>query len=98
MMKPIKLFAISRALRAVVVSLLMLPAISGVAQDAWNNLPIRALLLSAPDHDDVQLFCKFVRDALPKEGVNTLVVRFGYRYQFASHPELAAYGALSKDE
>lgn len=64
----------------------------------WNELPVRALLLSAPDQQDVPLFCQFVREALPKEGVNTLVLRFGYRYQFESHPELAAFGALSKDE
>src|SRR4051812_16703057 len=66
--------------------------------ETWNDLPIRALLLSAPDSTDVSLFCKFIRDALPREGVNTLVVRFGYRYQFESHPELAAPGALTKAE
>src|SRR6185295_13708732 len=42
--------------------------------------------------------CKFVREALPQEGVNTLVLRFGYHYQFASHPELAAPGALSRTD
>jgi hypothetical protein len=35
---------------------------------------------------------------LPKEDVNTLVVRFEYQYKFQSHPELADTNALSKDE
>lgn len=69
-----------------------------IAQEAWNELPIRALLLSVPESQDVPLFCKFIRDALPKEGVNTLVVRFEYQYQFKTHPELAGPGALSRDE
>lgn len=77
--------------------LLIAGQVGAFAGEAWNELPIRALLLSAPAPADVPLFCKFVRDALPKEGVNTLVVRFNYHYQFESHSELAAPGALSKD-
>ncbi|BDI29021.1 hypothetical protein CCAX7_10720 [Capsulimonas corticalis] len=69
-----------------------------VASEPWNDLPIRALLLTAPPPEDLDLFCGFIRDALPKEGVNTLVVRFRYQYQFQSHPELADIGALSRDQ
>lgn len=65
---------------------------------AWSDLLVRALLLSAPATKDVSLFCDFVREALPKEGVNTLVLRIEYRYQFKSHPELADFDALSHDD
>lgn len=41
-------------------------------------------------------YVRFIRDALPKEGVNVLVMEFDYRYQFASHPEVADQDALSK--
>ena len=44
------------------------------------------------------MFCQFVRDTLPKEGVNTLVLRIEYRYQFKCHPELADIDALSHDD
>ena len=71
---------------------------SVAGDDAWNNLPIRALLLSAPEPRGVSLLCKFIRDALPKENVNTLVLRIEYQYQFQSHPELAGDGALSKSD
>ncbi|HTI97448.1 MAG TPA: family 20 glycosylhydrolase [Dongiaceae bacterium] len=63
---------------------------------AWSDLPIRALLLSAPETKDLALFCKFIREALPREGVNTLVLRIEYRYQFQSRPELADFDALSR--
>jgi hypothetical protein len=71
---------------------------TGAAENAWNDLPVKALLLAAPDRADVPLFCKFVREALPKEGVNTLVLRINYSYHFESRPELAESGALSKEE
>ncbi|MQY78252.1 MAG: hypothetical protein GH151_03530 [Bacteroidetes bacterium] len=67
-------------------------------QETYENLPIRALLLAAPDSEDLPLFTKFIREALPGEGVNVLVVRFRYQYEFESHPELADSGALSKEE
>jgi hypothetical protein len=66
--------------------------------ETWNILPVRALLLSAPAPGDVPLFCEFIRKALPAEGINTLVVRFRYSYQFKSHPELADMRAISKEQ
>src|SRR6185369_6272302 len=66
--------------------------------ESWADLPIRALLLSVPDRKDVDLFCNFVRETLPKEGVNTLVLRIEYSYQFQSHPELATDNAISKED
>jgi hypothetical protein len=68
------------------------------AQEDWNKLPVRALLLFAPAPDDVDLLCRFVKDDLPKEGVNTLVMMIDYRYQFRSHPELADRNALSETQ
>lgn len=66
--------------------------------EPWEQLPVRALLLSAPDPQDVPLLCRFIREALPREGVNVLVLRIRYRYQFKSHPELADSNALSEKD
>jgi hypothetical protein len=71
---------------------------ASAGRETWRDLPIRALLLSVPSADDLSLFCKFVREALPKEGVNTLVLRIEYQYQFEGRPELAGAGALSKTQ
>jgi hypothetical protein len=64
----------------------------------WNKLPVKALLLTVPDPEDVPEFCQFIKEALPKEGVNTLVLRIRYSYQFKSHPELADKKALSEQQ
>jgi hypothetical protein len=71
------------------------PAIAGAT---WSDLPVRALLLSPPQPEKIVSFCNFVRDVLPKEGVNTLVLRFEFQYQFQRHPELADRNALSNGD
>jgi hypothetical protein len=88
--------------RAAVVIAMLLLGLNVTAQQKsqtnYNQLPVKALLLTVPDSKDVPMFCDFIRDALPKEGVNTLVLRIRYKYKFKSHPELADQGALSEQE
>src|SRR5579859_2519076 len=62
------------------------------------DLPVRGLHLSAPDKADLELCTSFIRDVLPKEGVNTLVMEFGYQYRFKSHPEVAEPGSLALED
>ena len=61
-------------------------------------LPVRGLNLSAPGPDDVPLAVRFIREALPKEGVNLLVMEFDYRYQYKSHPEVSDSDSLSEEQ
>jgi hypothetical protein len=61
-------------------------------------LPVRGLHVMAPKPGDLDLAQRFIREALPKEGVNTLVMEFDYRYQFTRRPEVADADALSKDD
>src|SRR5262245_3296764 len=51
-------------------------------------MPIRALHCFVPSRDDAALAEKFIREDLKKEGVNVLVLEFGYSFQYKSHPEL----------
>jgi hypothetical protein len=60
--------------------------------------PIRGLHLAAPSADDLPLALRFIKEALPKEGVNVLVLEINYRFQFKKHPEIAEPGALSADQ
>ena len=62
------------------------------------SLPIRGLHLSAPAKTDLPLAEKFIADALPKTGVNTLILEFDYNYDFQSRPEFAAPDALGQKE
>jgi hypothetical protein len=75
------------------VSLLALAAMLPAAP-----LPVRGLHLSSPKPSDVPRMTKFIREVLPKEGVNTLVLEINYHYQFKSHPEVADADALSLDD
>lgn len=63
-----------------------------------SPLPIRGIHLSVPKTEDVPLAVRFIREALPKEGVNVLVLEFDYRYQFTKHPEIVDPDPLSKDD
>ena len=60
--------------------------------------PIRALHAMAPGGDGVPLTTRFIREALPNEGVNVLVLEFDYRYRFTRHPEVAEKDALSRED
>src|SRR5580658_1242626 len=69
-----------------------------VAVLAAVTLPVRGLHLSEPSAAGLPKFCHFIRDALPKEGINTLVVEFDYGYKFKTHPEVANPGALDEEQ
>lgn len=59
--------------------------------------PIRGLNVKAPGPDDIPLAVRFIKEALPKEGVNVLVLEIDYHYQFTKRPEMADPGGLSLD-
>ena len=63
-----------------------------------QSLPVRGLHLRAPLAEEMPLTEKFIREVLPKEGVNVLVMAFGYRYQYTKHPEVVDKDPLSRDD
>jgi len=85
-------------------SLLLLSLHCGLAADGPTNnalsreLPIRGLHLSAPGKKDLVTAVKFVREVLPKERVNTLVLEFNFNFDFQSRPEFGSPSSLGKDE
>jgi hypothetical protein len=82
--------------------LLLLAIIACVGADLYgataSTLPVRGLHLMVPSTKDVPLAARFIREALPKEGVNVLVLEFDYRYQFAKHPEVVDNDPLSRED
>ena len=66
--------------------------------NAQDTLPIRGLAIAAPDKANVNRFVKFINEELPPRGVNTLVLRVDYNFQYQSHPELAQEKGLTQDE
>lgn len=67
---------------------------SSIAQE--NVLPIRGFAIAAPSVGQVDRFVTFMEEELRSRGVNTLVLRVDYNYEYESHPELRNQRALSK--
>jgi hypothetical protein len=59
-------------------------------------MPVRGFCIGAPRPDHVTNFIAFIDQELAPRGINTLILRVDYNYQFESHPELRADGALSR--
>jgi hypothetical protein len=57
-------------------------------------LPVRGLHFFAPQKSELDACEKFIREALPKEGVNTLLIEFNYSFDYKSHPECGEKSAL----
>lgn len=63
-----------------------------------SGLTVRGLHCFAPRKAELELCEKFVREVLPKEGVNTLVLEINYSFNYASHLELGEKSALGAAE
>lgn len=60
--------------------------------------PVIGLCIEAPAPENLEQFLSFMEDELAPGGVNTLVLRVDYGYEYTSHPELRDQGALSEKE
>jgi hypothetical protein len=58
-------------------------------------LPVRGFAIAAPSPSVLDSFITFIEKELAPRGVNTLILRVDYNYQFKSHPELAEQTGLS---
>jgi hypothetical protein len=81
----------------VLIALIMLTAGAAFGNDV-GVLQVRGLHVMAPRPGELADCLRFIREALPKEGVNVLVVEFNYRYQFTKRPQVVDEGALSRDD
>jgi hypothetical protein len=69
------------------------------AQNKADSIfPVRGFCIAAPGKAQLNRFVQFVDKELAGQGVNTLVLRIDWNYQFESHPELRDSNALSKDD
>ena len=68
------------------------------AEHQGSVFPTRALCISAPHPESVSRFNRFIETELAPRGVNTLILRVDFHFQFKSHPELTDYNALSSNQ
>ncbi|WP_422359021.1 family 20 glycosylhydrolase [Reichenbachiella sp.] len=64
-----------------------------IAQSPYS---VRGLCIAAPEAQNVDSWCKFIEKDLAEDGLNTLILRVDYRYQFKSHPELVDENPLTE--
>ncbi|MEO5594461.1 MAG: family 20 glycosylhydrolase [Chitinophagaceae bacterium] len=65
---------------------------------ADKTLPVRGFCIVAPMPRTVDSFVNFINKELAPRGVNILVLRVDFNYQYTSHPELRDSISLSKED
>lgn len=84
-----------RFLPTIILSLIGLQL---VAQTIADSMPVRGLCIAAPDPDMVDVFVDFIDDELAPMGLNTLILRVDFKYEYQSHPELRGEKVLTKSD
>ncbi|WP_084598232.1 family 20 glycosylhydrolase [Flagellimonas lutaonensis] len=59
---------------------------------------VQGLCIAAPQPGSLDEFIDFAKKELAPNGINTLVLRVDYRYEYDSRPELRGENALSKEQ
>ena len=85
-------------MKKVLVCLLILTAaLSAAAQESIDKLlPVRGFAIEAPGQRDVDLFVRFIDEALAPAHINLLILRVDWNYDYVSHPELRDEHPLTK--
>ena len=83
-----------------IVLLLMVLALRSQGAPAGSELdtcfPVRGLCIAAPGPAHVERFVRFIHEDLAPRGVNTLILRVDFNFEFVSHPELRERSTLSR--
>jgi hypothetical protein len=61
-------------------------------------MPVRGFCIAAPGPAELDRFVQFINQELAPRGVNTIVLRVDYNFQFQSRPEMRENGALSRED
>jgi Glycosyl hydrolase family 20, catalytic domain len=85
-----------KAFTIALLCLCILPSNLSAQQQPENIFPIRGFAIAAPSPNEVDRFVKFISDELAPRGINTLVLRVDFNYQYESYPKLRDSIALSK--
>jgi hypothetical protein len=75
---------------------ILLLSISLSMLKAESPYPVRGLCIAAPSVDVADEFARFIETELASVGVNLLILRVDYNYEYESHPELRSENPLTK--
>ncbi len=77
---------------------LLLTSLFSIQLRAQPPYPVRGLSLASPPVDQVDDFVAFIDNELSAAGLNLLVIRIDYHYQYSSHPELVGNNPYSEKD
>lgn len=77
-------------------SCLILISLTSFCQPLDSLLQVRGFCIAAPASDDLDRFKRFMKDELAANGINTLVLRIDFKYEYQSYPQLRDDKPLSK--
>ena len=83
-------------IRNLLVLIILLVSLTGIAQPLDSLLQVRGFCIAAPASDDLERFIKFMEEDLAANGINTLVLRVDFKYEYQSYPQLRDDNPLSK--
>ena len=69
-----------------------------LSSSAGQEFEIRAFCIAAPQPDRLDQFLTFMEEDLAGNGINTLILRIDYNYEYESYPNLRGRDPLSKKE
>ncbi len=77
----------------VLIFVIALPAVGQTTTE--GELRVKGFAIASPKSNEVDRFITFINEELAPRGVNTLILRVDFNYQYESHPELRDEDALS---
>ena len=78
------------------ISLFVCVSISALSQA--QQMDVRGFSIAAPSPDRLDQFLTFMEEELAGNGINTLILRVDYNYEYESYPNLRDERALTKDQ
>jgi len=85
-------------MKATHISLFLLVCSFCYSQVTDSSFVVQGFCIEAPQPDDLDRFIRFMKNDLAPNGINTLILRVDYNYEYQSCPNLRENGALNKRE
>ncbi len=84
-------------MKQVIFILTLLLSISTIS-NAESPYPVRGLAIGTPSTENLDEFVDFIKNDLAPVGLNLLILRIDYRYQYKSRPELVGNNPYSESD
>jgi N-acetyl-beta-hexosaminidase len=85
-------------LKTKLTSLLLLVYQLCSSQLTDSSFIVRGFCIAAPQPEELSRFIFFMENDLAPNGINTLIIRIDYNYEYETYPKLRDEGALSKNQ